>query len=128
MALMQIFNCGYRVLKRYSHVNWAIADQAMVSASNFLIVVLLARFMGIEEFGRFSMVWLVAELLHSIQHALIIAPMLSVGPKQSGDKIASYLGAVLAQQSGVAAIVFALVILGCSNQYLRQLPPVHARI
>jgi hypothetical protein len=42
-----------QLLKRYRHVNWALADQAMLSGVNFLTVVLLARALGIEEFGRF---------------------------------------------------------------------------
>ena len=46
-----------RLLARYSHVNWALADQTMVSGVNFLTGILLARHLGIEEFGRFTLAW-----------------------------------------------------------------------
>ena len=37
----------------------SIADQVVVSASNFLTVVLLARALGPREFGVFSIAWLI---------------------------------------------------------------------
>ncbi len=46
-------------LTRYRHVNWALADQVMVSGVNFLTGILLARGLGIEEFGRFTLAWMV---------------------------------------------------------------------
>ena len=46
-----------RILSRYSHVNWALADQTMVSGVNFLTGILLARYLGVEEFGRFTLAW-----------------------------------------------------------------------
>ena len=72
-----------RLLTRYSHVNWALADQAMVSGVNFLTAILLARYLGIEEFGRFTLAWMAVLIAYSIQYAMIIAPMMSIGPKQS---------------------------------------------
>ena len=71
------------VLKRHSHVNWALADQAMVSGVYFLTGILLARYLGLEEFGRFTLAWMAVLFANSIQHAMIIAPMMSIGPKQS---------------------------------------------
>ena len=112
MAILNILRRGQNVLKRSSTVNWAIVDQTMVSAANFLMGIMLARFLGIEEFGRFTLVWLVAEFLHSIQHSLIVSPLMSIGPKQSDDNVAGYLGAVLAQQISFAAITFTMVIFG----------------
>ncbi len=35
-----------RLLVRYSHLNWALADQTMVSGVNFLTGILLARYLG----------------------------------------------------------------------------------
>ena len=32
-------------------INWALADQAMLSGINFLTGILLARYLGITEFG-----------------------------------------------------------------------------
>lgn len=88
---------NYLVLK-YKSANWAIADQAMVSGTNFLTGVLIAKYLGLEEFGRFSLIWMVITLFSGIQHALITAPMLSVAPKYLKKTSQFYWGAVLIQQ------------------------------
>ena len=97
-------------LERYSHVNWALADQGMISASNFLASILMARYLGLDEFGRFTLVWLVVEFFSGLQHATIIAPMMSIAPKQAASERRVYFGAVMAQQA-CFVIVAALVLL-----------------
>ena len=71
-----------RLLTRYSQINWALADQAMVSGVNFLTAILLARYLGIEEFGRFALAWMVVLFIVNIQYAMIIAPMMSIDPEK----------------------------------------------
>ena len=43
---------------RFSYINWALADQAIVSGASFITTVLIARYLGMEEFGRFALAWL----------------------------------------------------------------------
>lgn len=83
---------------RYSHVNWALADQAMVSGVNFLTGILFARYLGLEEFGRFTLAWMAVLFCNSFQQAGIIAPMMSLGPKQKAEDEPAYYGAVIVQQ------------------------------
>src|SRR5271154_3962226 len=73
---------------------WALADQSVVSATNFLTSVMLARFMGLREFGIFALAWMVVLFANSIQNALIVAPMMSVGPQQEDKDKPRYFGAV----------------------------------
>ncbi len=101
-----------RLLARYGHVNWALADQALVSGVNFLTGILLARFLGLEDFGRFTLAWMAVQFLNSIQHAMINAPMMSIGPKQAAGDAPAYFGAVLVQQAAFAALGFALLWAG----------------
>ena len=103
-----------RLLERYSHVNWALADQAMVSGVNFLTGILLARYLGIEEFGRFTLAWMVVLFAASIQHAAINSPMMSIGPKQPEAEAPAYYGAVMVQQAVFGTLVFLLVWGGTS--------------
>ena len=63
-------------------VHWAIADQAIVSGAGFVTTVLLARQLGGEELGRFTLLWLVVLIANAVQFAMIIAPMMSIAPKQ----------------------------------------------
>lgn len=61
-------------------------DQAIVSGSNFLLSVLLARNLEIKIFGEFSLLWLVLLFFLGIQNAAIISPFYSLEPKRSGEE------------------------------------------
>ena len=87
------------LIRRYKHVNWAIADQAIVSGANFVTGILVARFIGIEEFGQFALAWILLEITLSIQKSLIIMPMMSIGPKHADSEMPAFFGAVIAQQA-----------------------------
>ena len=100
------------LMRRYSHINWAMADQTMVSGVNFLTGILLARYLGIEEFGRFTLVWLTVLFANSIQHATINSPMMSIGPKQNEAEAPAYYGAVIVQQVIFSCAVFLLLFGG----------------
>lgn len=98
--------------KRHSYVNWGVADQIIISGSNFAIGLLLARVLGISEFGRFALAWMVVLFFQGIQHAAINVPMLSIGPKQKAGNRSAYFGAVFAQQV-VFAIISSILIFVC---------------
>jgi len=70
----------------------------MVSGANFLTGILLARYLGIEEYGRFSLAWMAVLLCNSFQQAGIIAPMMSIGPKQKKEDEPSYYGTLFIHQ------------------------------
>ena len=99
-------------LRRHSHTNWALADQAMVSGVTFLTGILLARGLGIAEFGRFSLAWLVVLFVQSIQENAIIAPLMIIGPKQEVQQRPAYYGGVFLQQL-VLALVSAMLTWAC---------------
>lgn len=88
---------------------WALTDQAVVSATNFLTNVMLARFMGLREFGVFALAWMSVLFVNSLQTALIVAPMMSVGPKQEEKDRPSYFGAVVFQELVLVCCCFVLV-------------------
>jgi O-antigen/teichoic acid export membrane protein len=101
-----------RFLRRHSHTNWALADQAMVSGANFLTGILLAHGLGIAEFGRFSLAWLVVAFAQSIQENAITAPMMSIGPKQDVQQQPTYYGGVFLQQV-ILALVGTVLTWAC---------------
>lgn len=107
---------------------WALTDQSIVSATNFLTNVMLARFMGLREYGVFALAWMAVLFVNSIQGALIIAPMTSIGPKQEEKDRPSYFGAVVFQELVLVSSCFVLVFIALkvSNNFfphvgLRQL-------
>ncbi len=88
---------------------WALGDQAVVSGTNFLTNVMLARFMGLHEFGVFALAWMSVLFVNSLQSALIVAPMMSIGPKQEEKDQAPYFGAVFVQELVLVSLCFILV-------------------
>ena len=91
----------------------ALLDQAIVSGANFLTGVVLARGVGVHDFGVFTLAWTAVLFLNSTQVMLVAAPMMSIGPKQSADDSASYYGCALVHgalfsATGAALLLFAV--------------------
>ncbi|MGD0796093.1 MAG: hypothetical protein ABR910_00085 [Acidobacteriaceae bacterium] len=91
---------------------WAIADQALVSGTNFLTNVLVARSLGIAEFGVFALAWMAMLFFYSMQMALISAPMMSLGPKTPPADRRIYWGGVIVQELLFALASAGLIFIG----------------
>ena len=83
-------------------------DQAVVSGSSFLVMLLLVPYLGLEVYGAFAMVLTVALFVVGLQQALVSHPMMSIGPKQGTAGREEYYGAVLVQE----AVFTVLCVLG----------------
>jgi O-antigen/teichoic acid export membrane protein len=91
---------------------WALADQIVVSGSNFLSNILLARILGIEEFGRYVLAWTIVLFVQGLQYSAVSSTMLSVGPKQDAEAARSYFGSIFVHQAIFGAVSAALTLLG----------------
>jgi len=97
---------------RYNHINLALIDQMIVSGVNFITSILLARYLGIEEFGKYTLVWIVVAFALAIQHAAINSAMMSIGPKQREEDRPAYYGGLVLQLLIFACAVSLLVLIG----------------
>lgn len=61
----------------------SLFDQLVVSGGNFTLTIFLARALTAEDFGFFSICWLIVISIASLIQAIFIAPMLSLTPKLS---------------------------------------------
>jgi O-antigen/teichoic acid export membrane protein len=108
------------VLRPESHLTrlrreaWALGDQALVSGMNFMTNVLLARLLGIKEFGIFTLAWMAVLFFNSLQMALVISPMMSIGPKQDERDAPVFFSVTLLQQLVMACLTFVLLLAGVS--------------
>lgn len=64
-----------------SHV-WSVADQALVSGTNFVCGVLLARTLGLEGFGAYVIAQTYLLYANIFQSALVVSPMMTVVPAE----------------------------------------------
>ena len=61
-------------------------DQIIVSGSNFLLGLILARVLGLEDFGTFTLCWSFVLLTTGMQNSLITFPLLTLGGKYNSTK------------------------------------------
>lgn len=96
------------------HLNWSIADQTIMSATNFVTSIVLARHLGLDEFGFFALIWLCVLLFQALQASLISAPLLSMGPKQALLAKERFFTLMFAQQMLFSTTSVSLVVVGCA--------------
>jgi len=85
---------------------WPILDQAMVSGSNFLTNVVIARELGAYDFGIFTLAWSAVLLGLSLQLSVISSPMYTLAGKVREHETAGYYGALVLFEAVFTAIVF----------------------
>ena len=56
-----------------------IADQILVSGSNFITGIILVRGLGLVEFGKFTVAYAILLLANSVQLSFISSPMITLG-------------------------------------------------
>jgi len=83
----------------------ALFDQGLVSGANFITNVILARSFGVRDYGVFALAWVGVLFANSLQYAMIVTPMMSVGPKQDPEDRPAYYGSVLVQEIAFGLLV-----------------------
>ncbi len=81
------------------------ADQALVSGLNFLSSVVLARYLGLEGFGIYSIAWLGVLIASSINQPFIISPMQTLSGKKTAEVQKAYLQTLVFKQLLFAALM-----------------------
>jgi glycosyltransferase involved in cell wall biosynthesis len=79
----------------------SILDQATFSGTNFVMNVMLARWLTSAGYGAFSVAWSVCLILAAIHNALIVEPLTVVGPAEFGTRLGSYLRRLTRLNAGV---------------------------
>jgi O-antigen/teichoic acid export membrane protein len=112
---------------------WGLGDQALISASNFLTTVVLARRLSPTDFGAFALLYAAVFFMVSLQTTLVSRPHNVLGVTRQGVDYRRYttvtavsqlcftamfalvalIGAMVAQHAawGVAALLFPLVLV-----------------
>ena len=98
---------------------WAIADQALISGTNFLTMVLVARALGPADFGTFTLVYSALLFANILQVALVTQPHNVLG---TGRRAADY--PAYTASCGVAQLL--LVLAEAATALLAGLAARHA--
>ena len=90
----------------------AVLDQALISGSNFLIGVLLARWLAPDQYGAYALAFSIFLFLSGFHNALFLEPMSVLGPASYGDRLLSYVGKLVRLHFALAIGLSALTVAG----------------
>jgi O-antigen/teichoic acid export membrane protein len=88
----------------------AVADQAVVGATNFLTGVLIARFLGASEYGIYALGFGLIIVAQDLQNALILTPYTVYSPRLGASQRPEYSGSALVHL-GFLSLVSSLALL-----------------
>ncbi len=83
----------------------AIADQALISGSNFLIGILLARWLSPDQYGAYALAFAIYLLLLLLYQSLLLEPMSVFGGSSYWSGLRGYLKSLLWIHGGLAALI-----------------------
>jgi O-antigen/teichoic acid export membrane protein len=100
-------------------IAFSVADQAILSGSNFALNILLARWLSPAEYGVFALAFTVFTFVFGFHNALILEPMSVLGSTRFSERFPQYLGNLIwlhiALTGGIAVLIaFAASI--CQDQ------------
>jgi len=84
---------------------FAVMDQALFSGSNFIVNILLARWLPPEEYGAFAVALSVFYLLAGFHTAVLTEPMMVFGAGKHQERFRKYFGMVLWGHWGVSVLI-----------------------
>lgn len=90
----------------------AVVDQGLMSSSNFLVAVVLARWLAPEQFGAYVLASSLFLLVSLLQQSLLLEPQRVFGPSIYQNKSREYLGILLWFQAAIGIVAF--LVLGLS--------------
>ena len=99
----------------------AILDQGLIAGSNFLVGVLLARWLAPEQYGAYAIAFSAFLLLFQLYHSFVLEPMSVFGGSEYRDCLRGYLGQLLWLHLGIALFVFlALGVFAGAARFVRS--------
>lgn len=90
---------------------WGLCDQALISASNFMTTVVLARNLDRTDFGAFALVYAAIVFANSVQSALVTQPHNILGATRGGDDYRRYTTITAMSQLCLAALMALIALL-----------------
>jgi O-antigen/teichoic acid export membrane protein len=74
---------------------WAVMDQGLFASSNFILNLLLARWLAPADYGAFGVAFAIFSLIGSLHSATLTEPMLVYAPGRYRERLTEYMGALV---------------------------------
>jgi len=92
--------------------SFAVLDQGLFAGSNFLINVVLARWLSPADYGAFAVAFSAFLLLATVHTAILVEPMMVFAADKYAKHFRAYLGLLLVGHVGLSAIVSFILAIG----------------
>ena len=102
----------------FSQSVWGLGDQALVSLTSFLMMVLLARALTPDDFGAFVLIYGALLLANALQSGLFTQPHNVLGSSLSADAYVRYTSTTMVSQSAFTAALVGVVLTGSLVAYI----------
>lgn len=86
----------------------AVTDQALISGSNFLVSILLARWLAPEQYGAYAVAFGFFLLLSLVYGSLVLEPMAVFGGSTYRNCLRGYLGSLLWMHVAISLAITAI--------------------
>ena len=83
----------------------AITDQGLISGSNFVLSIVLARYLSASQYGAYAIAFSTFVLFSLAHQAMVLEPMSVLGPSMYRVSLRHYLGLLMWIQLGFSAVV-----------------------
>jgi O-antigen/teichoic acid export membrane protein len=90
---------------------WAVVDQGFLVTSNFIISVLLARWLSPQDYGAFAVAYAILWILTNLHISMLTEPLAVFGPGRYKSRLSEYLGILLYGHVGFSVIAGMLLLL-----------------
>ena len=97
---------------------WGVGDQALLSASNFLTLIFIARGVSPRDFGSYALALTFVLFTMSLQTALLNKPFAGISASREGEAYKQYVVSVILSQCAYAFAVNVLVLSAALVAYL----------
>ena len=81
-----------KIFRWFQNGGFAILDQGFFAGTNFLVLILLARWMDPEQFGAYTVSFYVFQLVGAFHTSVLTQPMLTFGVSKYSENFSQYLG------------------------------------
>ena len=108
LPLMQFVLARYRGAREPF---WALMSQILTSGTNFVTSLILIRAGGLQEFGRFSLCFILLMLTRKFLIFVFLTPMSSILPTVDEDRLPGYFTFLSLYAFGFAVLTGALLVI-----------------
>lgn len=91
-----------------------LLDHVVVSGSRFLLSILVARALGLEDFGVYSLLWTIVTLASAMQIPVTITPMMQISPRIAHQRQAEFFATAMFAQLGYSVVAVPFVTISAA--------------